>query len=93
MRSRYSAYKLGLHDYLLQTWHASTRPKSLDLGEPLNWLGLKVIAHSEYDPLHAQVEFIARYKLGGRAYRLHEVSSFVNEQGQWFYLHGDTRQA
>ena len=26
MRSRYSAFVLGLDDYLLQTWHASTRP-------------------------------------------------------------------
>jgi SEC-C motif-containing protein len=25
MRSRYSAYVLGLEDYLLATWHATTR--------------------------------------------------------------------
>jgi SEC-C motif-containing protein len=28
MRSRYSAYVLGLHDYLLATWHTSTRPSA-----------------------------------------------------------------
>ncbi|MFZ2296269.1 MAG: YchJ family metal-binding protein, partial [Polaromonas sp.] len=26
MRSRYSAFVLGRRDYLLATWHASTRP-------------------------------------------------------------------
>ena len=30
MRSRYSAYVLGLIDYLLATWHPSTRPASID---------------------------------------------------------------
>lgn len=89
MRSRYSAYKLGLADYLLQTWHASTRPQTLDMSEPVQWLGLKVVSHRELDPQHAQVEFVARYKLHGRAYRLHESSSFVLEQGRWFYVDGE----
>ena len=31
MRSRYSAYVLGLEVYLLATWHVSTRPAVLDL--------------------------------------------------------------
>lgn len=34
------------------------------------------------------VEFVARYKIGGRAHRLHEVSRFVREQGRWFYVDG-----
>jgi len=38
------------------------------------------------------VEFVARYKLGGRAHRLHEVSRFVREEApggkRWFYLDG-----
>ena len=88
MRSRYSAYKLKLPDYLLQTWHASTRPQALDLDEPLYWLGLKVMSHTETGPEQAQVEFVARYKRGGRAHRLHEVSQFVREQGRWFYVDG-----
>jgi SEC-C motif-containing protein len=88
MRSRYTAYKLGLQDYLLSTWHANTRPQALDLSEPVNWLGLKVIGCSETDPLHAQVEFIARYKLHGRAHRMHEVSMFVMAEGRWYYLDG-----
>lgn len=35
------------------------------------------------------VEFVARYKVGGHAHRLHEVSHFVLEEVQWFYLDGE----
>ena len=31
MRSRYSAYVLGLIDYLLATWHPATAPGELEL--------------------------------------------------------------
>jgi SEC-C motif-containing protein len=90
MRSRYSAFVLGLHDYLLQTWHPSTRPASL-APDPagLRWLGLQVRAHQQTDADHASVEFVARSKLGGRAHRLHERSRFVREHGRWFYVDGD----
>jgi len=37
----------------------------------------------------ATVEFVARYKSGGRAGRLHEVSRFVREDGKWFYVDGE----
>jgi len=90
MRSRYSAFMLGLHDYLLATWHPSTRPASLDADPPgLKWLGLEVKAEGSQDADHATVEFVARSKLGGRAHRLHELSRFVREGGHWFYVDGD----
>jgi SEC-C motif-containing protein len=90
MRSRYSAYVLGLTDYLLATWHATTRPASLTPNEPgLKWLGLEVKRHLPQDADHAQVEFVARSKLGGRAHRLHETSRFVREGGRWYYVDGD----
>lgn len=91
MRSRYSAYVLGLRDYLLATWHASTRPSGLEPDPPgMKWLGLDVKHASQQDADHATVEFVARSKLGGRAHRLHEVSRFVREDGRWFYVDGDT---
>jgi SEC-C motif-containing protein len=92
MRSRYSAFVLGLPDYLLATWHASTRPSALD-AEPadLKWLGLEVRRHVPLDDTHATVEFVARSKLGGRAHRLHETSRFVREGGRWFYVEGTVR--
>ena len=90
MRSRYAAFVLDLRPYLLASWHASTRPASLDAPEPgLKWLGLDVKQTALQDADHGTVEFVARSKLGGRAHRLHEVSRFVREAGQWFYVDGD----
>ena len=89
MRSRYSAFALGLRDYLLDTWHPATRPASLEWDPPrLKWLGLQVRRHERIDDTHALVEFVARSKLAGRAHRLHETSRFVHEDGRWFYVGG-----
>jgi SEC-C motif domain protein len=90
MRSRYSAFVLDDIDYLLDTWHASTRPATLDANPSgLKWLGLEVRRHEAIDADHATVEFVARSKLAGRAQRLHETSRFVREGGRWFYVDGD----
>lgn len=91
MRSRYSAYVLGDSAYLLATWHPNTRPASLDLdGEPRpKWLGLEVKAHRAIGPEQATVEFVARYKVNGRAFRMHETSRFTREAGHWYYVDGD----
>lgn len=95
MRSRYTAYTLARDDYLLRTWHPSTRPPRLDLAAAPRpkWLGLRVIRHvpDAADPGRATVEFVARYRVGGRPARMHETSRFVCEQGQWSYLDGDVR--
>ena len=89
MRSRYSAYVLKLEAYLLATWHPSTRPAALDLThDNTQWLGLRVMRHTPLTADTAQVEFIARYKLAGRAQRLHETSTFVREHGRWLYVDG-----
>ena len=89
MRSRYSAYALGLMDYVHRTWHAGTRPPREELAADgaTKWLGLEVKRHVP-DGDAATVEFVARYKIGGRAHRLHEVSRFVREEGQWYYVDG-----
>jgi SEC-C motif-containing protein len=92
MRSRYSAYVRDLIDYLLATWHPSTRPTSIEPNPPgLRWLGLDVKQHQVQDADHATVEFVARSKLGGRAHRLHETSRFLQEDGCWYYVDGDLR--
>ena len=84
MRSRYSAYVLGLEEYLRATWHPATCPAVLDLDAAPRpqWLGLAVKAHMPLDDAHATVEFIARYKLNGRAFRLHEISRFERVDGR-----------
>ncbi|TDR29085.1 SEC-C motif-containing protein [Hydromonas duriensis] len=90
MRSRYSAYVLANEAYLRQTWHVSTRPnESIIQAEPVKWLGLEVLKHEHASGNKAQVEFVARYKIQGRAHRMHEVSDFVRENGLWFYVSGD----
>lgn len=90
MRSRYTAYVIGAEDYLRQTWHASTRPAERILDEaPVTWLGLDVRrADPAPDRSEATVEFVARYRIQGRAARLHEISRFVREGGRWFYVDG-----
>ena len=89
MRSRYSAFVLGRADYLLATWHASTRPVQLELDPATKWLGLEVRAHRSIDAARAEVEFVARFRVAGRAVRQHERSRFVQDQGQWWYVDGD----
>jgi len=90
MRSRYSAFVLDELAYLLDTWHATTRPASLDANAPdVKWLGLDIKKASTTDPAHAEVTFVARHRVHGKAYRLHETSRFVKEQGRWFYVDGD----
>jgi SEC-C motif-containing protein len=89
MRSRYSAYALALHAYLLASWHPSTAPGDLD-GQPVKWLGLEVLHAAEQGDAGV-VEFVARYRdlaHGGRAARLHEQSRFVREGGHWLYIDG-----
>ncbi|MFM2119755.1 MAG: hypothetical protein RL722_1223 [Pseudomonadota bacterium] len=89
MRSRYSAYALGLMDYLRFTWHPSTRPHALEPEDSgLRWLGLEVRRCWASGPDEAWVEFVARCKHQGRAIRLHERSRFLCHQGRWFYVDG-----
>ena len=91
MRSRYSAYVIGLLDYLLATWHASSSPGDLEL-PPVKWLGLEV-RHAQTAGDAGVVEFVARCREGGRAQRLHETSRFVREDGRWYYIDGQMTES
>lgn len=91
MRSRYSAFVLENASYLLNTWHASKRPATLEFEPDVKWLGLQVQNHKVIDATHAEVTFVARQRdRTGRAIRLHERSRFVNENGCWYYVDGDS---
>ena len=91
MRSRYSAHVLRLEDYLLATWHPSTRPAALALPESgaMRWLGLDI--RSQYESIDtARVEFIARYRIGGgTVQKQHEISRFLRVAQHWLYLDGE----
>lgn len=90
MRSRYTAFAIRAAEYVLKTWHPSTRPGSLDLDDGLEWIGLTVLAHTRGGPFEGDgtVEFVARFRDRGERGRLHEVSRFVREDGRWYYVDG-----
>lgn len=101
MRSRYSAYALGLGAYLRATWAAETRPAPSELDVESDeamrakWLGLKVHAHELTGTDTAEVEFTARFRIrGGSAQRMRECSRFRREaDGRWYYIDGDVDDA
>ena len=93
MRARYSAYVRTDRDYLLASWHPSTRPAECSLQEAAHqrtqWLGLQVREHVVTGEDSAEVAFVARYKVGGgSAVKMSERSRFLREHGCWFYLDG-----
>jgi SEC-C motif-containing protein len=93
MRSRYTAYVLGVSAYLRATWTPDTCPAELEVdpaapGAP-RWLGLQIKRFAALDETHAEVEFVARFKVSGRAHRLHEASRFTRGgDGRWQYIDG-----
>jgi SEC-C motif-containing protein len=89
MRSRYSAFVRSNVPYLLATWHSSQRPVELTLETGAKWLGLQIKQHRMTGADSAEVEFVARFRVGGKALRQHECSRFVRENGRWFYVDGD----
>jgi SEC-C motif-containing protein len=94
MRSRYSAYVQKDHEYLLRTWHESSRPteESLDMPSDFDWTGLEILAMEEGGEKDEKgiVEFLAHYRTPKIVNSLHEKSRFVREGGRWFYVDGDT---
>ena len=93
MRSRYTAFVLMDAGYLLASWHPASRPRELILDPEQRWLGLKIkrTDGGQIGDSQGIVEFVARYKIAGKGYRLHEVSRFSYLNGRWFYLDGDLR--
>ena len=88
MRSRYSAFAMGDPEYLLRTWHRSTRPASLDLDPTIRWTGLEILGRTGGSLLESSgtVEFRAIYRAGRRTGEQRENSRFVKQDGLWFYV-------
>ncbi len=91
MRSRYSAFALGLAPYLRSTWAAATRPDELDLDDGTVWRRLQIVdsARGGPDDDTGVVEFRAAFRSPEGAGVLHERSRFVREHARWAYLDGD----
>lgn len=92
MRLRFEAFRDGDADWILATWHPSTRPASLDLTDNPTWRGLQildVVAGGPGDDTGI-VEFRATYLAqGGGVDVLRERSNFVRDKGRWYYVDGD----
>lgn len=89
MRSRFTAFALGDEAHLLRSWHASTRPASVQLVPGQRWTRLEVLATLAGELLdpEGEVEFRAHYERRGRPGVLHELSRFVrDDEGRWVYL-------
>lgn len=93
MRSRYTAYVVRDVDYLIKTWHPSTRPISISPDTIPEWYGLYIV-HTEDGTATDDkgiVEFKATALSQKKIWRLHEISRFKKEDGQWFYIDGDIK--
>jgi len=94
MRSRYSAYVLGLVDYLVATT-LPAQQAGLDRAAigawsaQSTWLGLEVESSELLggQPEHAFVTFTARWHDGEGEHAQHERSAFVQNAGRWYFIH------
>ena len=93
MRSRYSAYAIGAHDYLLRTWHPRTRPDDLPPTPGVEWIALEILATEAggEEDHEGEVTFRARFRVGEREEALEERSRFTRRGARWVYLDGVQR--
>tara|TARA_B110000211_G_C14083993_1_gene555853 strand:- start:1347 stop:1748 length:402 start_codon:yes stop_codon:yes gene_type:complete len=93
MRSRYTAFTLGLGEYLNKSHHINTRNESEkesieEWAKSVKWIALEIINctfGSEIDD-KGTVEFKAHFKQGLFKKVIHENSTFEKVEGKWYYL-------
>jgi SEC-C motif-containing protein len=91
MRSRFTAFVLKLEGYLRASWHISTRPTALNLGDSPDWISLRILDSTETGDT-GQVHFQAIYRRDYGWGYLQENSDFVREDGRWYYLQGQPHE-
>jgi SEC-C motif-containing protein len=97
MRSRYSAYALGVTDYIMNTTYRENpeyrknaklwRQSLADYCRTTRFLGLTVLDGEPGDST-ATVTFQARLEIGGKTFLLTEKSRFVKLGKRWLYHSG-----
>ena len=95
MRSRFEAFRDADAEWLLASWHPTTRPPALDLVRNPKWRGLQIVdvVGGTADDVAGVVEFRATYVAApGDVRVLHERSRFVRDDGCWYYLDGEERR-
>ena len=100
MRSRYTAFHEGELDYIYNTHHKSTRGE-LDMegiktwALESDWLGLEILSTEkglEKDS-EGKVEFSCLFNFQGKNQSHHELSSFIKEDGKWYFVDGVLKDA
>jgi len=97
MRSRFTAFYLHKHQYLLDSHYPSQRDAE-DLNaiakEQASTQWVKLVIHQtklgRINDLTGIVEFSAFFSQEGQMFELRESSNFIQENAQWFYLDGDS---
>lgn len=87
MRSRYSAFALGLPDHLLETWDSRYRPAELEVDPDVQWRRLVILEYVDHGET-ATVEFRAHWRQKMERGIMHERSSFMRQNGRWYYTTG-----
>lgn len=90
MRSRFTAFALGDAEHLRATWHPTTRPADLELDPGLRWYRLDITSVTGgglFDD-RGEVSFRAFHRSDDGRGVLTERSTFLREDGRWFYVDG-----
>ncbi|RWR03759.1 hypothetical protein ED28_01870 [[Pantoea] beijingensis] len=94
MRSRYTAYAKQNIEWLISTWHRSTRAPQLQADieasfDHTKWLNLNVVStEAGSHDNEAFVTFFARFLENHKNGAIHERSRFVREDQRWYYIDG-----
>lgn len=93
MRSRYSAFTLGMGSYLFKSHHSTTRVESEKnaiekWAKSVQWMRLEVLNTTKgmANDTNGTVEFKAFFMEAGKLQIIHENSTFSKENGHWVYL-------
>jgi len=94
MRARYCAYVLQDSEFLLATWHPSTRPDAVLFTDDVSWNEL-LVEEATGGALDGRgtVVFRARFHRGATPLELYERSVFERTDGRWLYLEGTDPQS
>jgi len=94
MRSRYTAFTRADVDYLEATLAEEAksdfnRDDAAIWAKEAHWQGLEVRGGElSEDGGLGSVEFVARYRQGGKVFAHHELASFRKAGGRWLYVDG-----
>lgn len=88
MRSRFTAFALGIEDHIFRTWHPKTRPADVSTDPVIAWQSLEIHATNQggVEDATGTVDFSAHYTHNGVAGVQHELSEFSRRAGRWVYL-------